>query len=61
MSTCAKPPKATASPKTTVLVRMPQELVTILDAEVDRRRASGAKTSRSSVLRDLVKNLPKGV
>jgi len=60
MSTRAKTPKTAATPKTTVLVRMPPELVAILDSEVERRRAfelPGAKISRSSVLRDLVRNL----
>jgi metal-responsive CopG/Arc/MetJ family transcriptional regulator len=51
-----KTPKIPASPKTTVLVRMPQELVTALDSEVERLRAldPAYKTSRSEVLRQLV-------
>ncbi len=51
-----KTPKAPASPKTTILVRMPQELATALDTEVKRCRAArpGVKFSRSSVLRELI-------
>lgn len=51
-----KTPKTPASPKTTILVRMPQELVIALDAEVTALRTAspGVKVSRSSVLRDLV-------
>lgn len=51
-----KTPKTPASPKTTILVRMPHELVLALDAEVNARRTAspGVKVSRSSVLRDLV-------
>lgn len=51
-----KTPKAPASPKTTILVRMPQELVTALDTEVARCKKArpGVKASRSSVLRDLI-------
>lgn len=51
-----KTPKTPASPKTTILVRMPQELVLALDAEVNALRTAspGVKVSRSSVLRDLV-------
>lgn len=52
----SKTPKTPASPKTTILVRMPQELVTALDTEVARLRGldPAFKTSRSSVLRDLI-------
>lgn len=56
-----KTPKTPATPKTTVLVRMPLDLLAHLDAEVRRRReASGEKVSRSSVLRDLVAQLKVG-
>jgi len=55
-------PKTPATPKTTVLVRMPQELVSLLDAEVARLRGldPSFKASRSSVLRGLVaSHLPR--
>jgi len=58
-----KTPKAPASPKTTILVRMPQDLVTALDTEVARLRGldPSFKASRSSVLRTLIaQHLAKG-
>ncbi len=57
MPLCAKKnTKTAASPKTTILVRMPQELVLALDAEVNALRTAnpGVKVSRSSVLRDII-------
>lgn len=56
MSKTGKTRKTKASPKTTVLVRMPNDLVELLNQEVDRLLSldPAFKTNRSEVIRSII-------